>query len=509
MRAPTPSEVAWQVARKLTQLTATGFVAYAAASLHWRNFKSAHNSKRIVGLMTNEVYAWLYGVNETVLSQVGDPAQVSDGFTGMPWAARVAGVPFTDPWAVMAVLAGGAAPPVAMLLGALVPLALAVALGKVYCSFLCPARLLFEVTNAVRRGLLWLGLPMLAWRVPRLGLWVGLGATLAAAFAGPAVFQLALPYYGLGVGLATWLTTGALTAIVGWTFALVLFDLLVAPGQVCRALCPTGALLEQLGRAPALALVRRGSPCPPSCDLCQRACPYGLFPGRNTHRPACDTCATCAAACPSRKLAPRPVRPGRLAAVAVVAVGLTVAGTALAHHNKGLPHYGYFENYPQVPTEEFIDEVGRWEVGAVFFNFQGMRRETSDTPDDVRIFAYLFDLDAQRGYRGPLTLRVQTDDGQVVDRFDRLEPDQEGTYVMRVTLPASGRYHLVYEVERDGGVEEVPLAFDIDLEADRVPWVPIALGGALLALVFTVAAAGRNNRVARSAAPAVEVGRGP
>ena len=508
MRAPTSSEVLWQAARKASQVLSTGFVAYAAVSLHWRNFKSAHNSERIVALMTNEAYARLYGLNESLLSTIGDPAQMSDGFTGMPWAARFLGVPLTDPWALLTVLAGGAAPPATMLLGAMVPILIAAAFGKVYCSFLCPARLLFELTNAVRRGLMWIGLPLLALPMPRIGLWIGLGALLASLSAGPAVFQLVLPYYGLEVGLAVWLTTGAFTAIVGWTFTLVVFELFLAPGQVCHALCPTGALLEWFGRTPLLALVRRGSPCPPSCDLCQRACPYGLFPGREVHRPACDTCGTCVSACPSRKLSPRMIRPRWLSLFFAMGFGLVVAGTASAHHNKGLPHYGYFENYPQVPTEEFIDEIGRWEVGAVFFNFQGMRRETSDTPDDVRIFAYLFDLEAQRGYRGPLDLRVETEDGQLVERFTRTEADQEGVYVVRLTLPSSGTYRLVYEVPVDGDKQDVPLRFEVNLEADRIPWMPIALGGGALVLVFSVAAAGRKNRIARHAVP-VEVTRGP
>ncbi len=37
-------------------------------------------------------------------------------------------------------------------------------------------------------------------------------------------------------------------------------------------------------------------------------------------------------------------------------------GVSTAHHFKGLPHYNYFENYPQVPEEEFIGEVGDYEV---------------------------------------------------------------------------------------------------------------------------------------------------
>jgi len=508
MRQLTAREILWQLLRKLTQLSTLGFVAYVAVSVHWRNFKVAHNSARIVGLMTNDFNAWLYDLNERMLEWVSsDSLAVSDSLTGLPWSMRVGGVPFTDPWAVVAVGAGGVMPPLAMVLGAVFPLLLAVLLGKVYCSFLCPARLMFELANGVRRGAMRLGLPLPAWRLPRIGLYVGLGAVLAAMSAGPAVFQWVLPYYALGAGVATWFTSGAVAGTVVWAMALLLFDLLFAPGQICRSLCPTGALLEQFGRAPALALVRSQGDCPPRCDLCERACPYGLYPGKQTHRPTCDTCGRCTIACPRKKLSARLVRP--FLSLLLVAMLLPIAPSAWAHHNKGLPHYGYFDNYPQVPTEEFIDEVGRWEVGAVFFNFQGMDRKSSDTPDDVRIFAYAYDLESGRGFKGELTLFLADEQGEILDSFERVAPDQEGVYVVRTTLPASGRYKLLFDLESGGAVDRVPLAFDIDLEADRVPWMLIGLGATLLAVVFAVAAAGRRDKAARRSAPATEVSDGP
>ncbi len=48
--------------------------------------------------------------------------------------------------------------------------------------------------------------------------------------------------------------------------------------------------------------------------------------------------------------------------VLLAAAWLLAVSAASAHHFKGLPHYNYFENYPQVPEEEFIGEVGDYEV---------------------------------------------------------------------------------------------------------------------------------------------------
>ena len=32
-----------------------------------------------------------------------------------------------------------------------------------------------------------------------------------------------------------------------------------------------------------------------------------------------------------------------------------------AHHFKGMPHFNYFENYPQIPQEDFIVQSGDYE----------------------------------------------------------------------------------------------------------------------------------------------------
>ncbi|HHO49791.1 MAG TPA: 4Fe-4S binding protein [Deltaproteobacteria bacterium] len=489
--------LAFQIFRKGIQCGVLVLVIYAAVGAHWRNFKVAHNSSRMVSLHTNEAIGELYWRNEQLLSLLGEPLAVSEGLLGGPWAMTV-GAPVIDPWAIAVLLVQGVPPTGAMLAGALLPIGLAVVLGRVFCSFLCPARLLFEAGNAVRRGLQFLGLTLPAARLPRVGLWVGLGALAFAASAGPAIFSLVLPYASISTGILASILTGSVATVMIWAAVLVAVDALIAPGQICHALCPTGALLEQLGRGSIWGIARSGGSCPPSCDVCQRVCPYGLFPGRRTHRPSCDSCGRCAVACPQHKLGHK-LRWG----VAALAAALIAAGQpAHAHHNKGLPHYGYFDNYPQVPTEEFIDEVGDWEVGAVFFNFQGMQRRTSDTPNDVRVFAYAYDLESERGYRGEATLHIDDASGQRLATFARLQTDQEGVYVLRQELPSSGDYTLVFELEDDGGTVAVPLAFTIDLEADRVPWGLLGAAAGAVALLFLIASVSGRARGARRAPPA-------
>ncbi len=297
---------AWTLARRTAQVLSLLFVVYAAVSLHWRNLHVAHNSRRLVGLLHGDAAAWAYGVNEDALTAFGVPLAVSEGFLGMPWGATASGVSLTDPLSLVAMLSQGAAPPSSMWLAVLLPLAVAAVLGKVFCSWLCPARLTFEVGGAVRQGLLRLEVPLGELQLPRLGLWVALGTALFAAGAGIGVFHLVLPYLALSSGLALSLMFGGVSATLAVFGGMVLVDALIAPGQICHSLCPTGAVLEWMGRRSPLALrkVPLDRDCAAGCNLCQRVCPFGLFPGRETHRPACDTCGRCTRVCPDRRLSP-------------------------------------------------------------------------------------------------------------------------------------------------------------------------------------------------------------
>ena len=508
-----PRRGAWlQVARKTVQLLALLFIVYASLSMYWRNYKVAHNQARIVGLLRGEFWGQMYQWNEDALSVFGDPEAVSDGFLGGPWAARVAGLPLTDPWSVAAVGLGGHMPPLSMLLGALVPLLLAALLGKVFCSWLCPARLLFEITGAVRLGLLRIGIPLPSLLLPRVGGYVAVAGLAFAAVAGAGIFHLVLPYLVVSASIHQLVLAGAVGTIAVWLAMLVAIELLVAPGQICRSLCPTGALLEQVGRASVLRVVRTKDGCPTSCDLCRRACPYGLFPARGDHDPGCDTCGRCTPVCPDGRLEhlvqlPRRKKPAAKAPPVAATLGLVLAAAVLlpsdvaAHHNKGLPHYGYFENYPQVPTEEFIRYDGRWEFGATLFNFQGLKRETSDTPNDVRIFAYVYDLKKDEAYEGALEMGVELD-GEVIETFGRMAPDEETVYRTRVTMPESAIYHLRFAFTVDGEDVLLRLPVRVDLAADRVNWTLVGGMLAALAILFGLALAGRKKKHTPRAAPA-------
>jgi ferredoxin-type protein NapH len=478
-----------QIARRALQLSVFAFIVYSAMGGAWRNYKIAHNHRRLVTLMEGEFWGTLYGLNEDVLSWFGEPYRVSLDFLGLPWSGRVFGLDTVDPMLVAGQAVSTGEVSAGLWLSLLVPLGLAMVLGKVFCSHLCPMRLTFELGERVRAGLLRLGVPLLAWRsADRFGGWVLAGGLLATALAGPAIWLFVLPYVSLAASIFLAITTGALSVLASVVLFWFLVDVTLAPGYFCHNVCPTGFALEQFARLARFRIRKDESePCPAGCNQCEQSCPYSLRPKENLPMSACDRCGRCVSACPSNKLSRGLVQISAMLAVLLL-VPLTAPGLAEANHNKGFPHYGYFENYPQTPIEEYVVIDGPWEMGAVVFNFQGIDRRKADTPNDVKIYLYLYDDRTGRAYDGPLEVEIRND-GEVVATFG-LQVDEEAVYSTRETLPRSGDYELLARV----GEEEVSLTFHVELDSDRLPLEWIAGVGGSAALLIGLAMAGRRRR---------------
>ncbi len=485
-----------ELLRKTLQWGVLLFIVANAFGGLWRNYKMAHGQQRLVALMEGPVWGALYGVYEHALSLFGDSYEVAGTLLGFPWTSRVFGLETVDPLLVTSLLSQGVIARAGLLFGLAIPIGVALVLGKVFCSHLCPARLVFEWGEPIRRGLIRLGVPLPEMRPSeRFGGWVLLGGLVASALTSTAVWILILPYAALGAGIHLWIMTGTVGGLLGIVVSWLAVDVLAAPGFFCQSLCPTGFLLEQLGRRSALGVGKRAAatPCPPSCSACQLACPYSLLPKDGSHRPACDSCARCVTACPGDRLERRVDWPRArfTSSMALVAASLAIgfAPPASAHHNKGMPHYGYFENYAQVPSEEFLAIDQRWEMGATLFNFQGLDRRNADTPNDVKIYIYLFDLEAGRGWEGPADFEI-VDGDQSIARFSRQHVDEESVYSTRETIPHAGEYRLIVRVDGD----RLELPFYVELATDGIRYeLVLALLIPTLAL-FAVARRGRQKR---------------
>ncbi|MFT5131361.1 MAG: hypothetical protein ACI8W8_004997 [Rhodothermales bacterium] len=171
-----------------------------------------------------------------------------------------------------------------------------------------------------------------------------------------------------------------------------------------------------------------------------------------------------------------------------LSIFLLLAWTASAHHFKGLPHFNYFENYPQVPQLEYLAQAGEHEFSLVIYDFQGINRDDASIPDDTRLYLVAYDLRESRVYSGPATLAVM--DGDVlIEAREFPTAVEESIYEMHLPLAQTGDYHLTVTLG-DGSVAEIPFL----LSSQQINW-----GGwsaaVMLGLVIVVAVGSRRARV--------------
>lgn len=236
---------------------------------------------------------------------------------GSLFALDVGGLPFADPAAALQVAVSGYAPAGRMVLGAVLSLALAVMLGRVFCSWICPYGLFSELAHALRH----------CRRKRRTGRSTPRRARLEAAFAGKAVVLviasasaavLAYPLLNLlsmPGELSLWplfIRQGAtlpclLSALVLPVIALLL-EAFGGKRLWCRFVCPQSVLLGLAaralpGKAPGLRIAWHASRCVCKQEApCRQACSLALNPRQapGPSRRDCSMCGDCLKICATR-----------------------------------------------------------------------------------------------------------------------------------------------------------------------------------------------------------------
>ncbi len=172
---------------------------------------------------------------------------------------------------------------------------------------------------------------------------------------------------------------------------------------------------------------------------------------------------------------------------------LLVAATPVnAHHFKGLPHYNYFENYPQVPEEEFLGQAGAYELSLVVYDFQGINREKVQEPDNVRLFLLIFNLRDNSVYQGSLTLELLDHESPIhAVKFNAA--DLENIYSLHRKLADTGKYSLRLTLHDENDMQCV---IPFLLSTQKIHWGKW-VGLSLLVLIAVAAIGARKARIAQ------------
>ncbi len=245
----------------------------------------------------------LYDVMEVLTAPfVTDPENDLDVVKGNTWSASFWSYKISDPLAVLGQSAAGLGFHWPFVLTALLPVLVTVIFGRIFCGWICPATLIYELNTNFAAWLRWAGLNPgtrvfdKRWKYGVLAAGLGLsmvsGTVLVAGVYPPAIIGREIYYAvalgGFGIGSAFFIGT-------------LLFDILVARRGFCRYVCPGGALYSLLGRYRPVRIRRIVESCN-DCAKCNAVCEFGLDPLRDGFGQECNNCTACMAVCPTDAL---------------------------------------------------------------------------------------------------------------------------------------------------------------------------------------------------------------
>ena len=177
-------------------------------------------------------------------------------------------LPLSDPFAVLQMLAAGAALSFNVILGAVI-IALFYGLigGRAFCSWVCPVNMVTDTANWLRRRLYIDKIERKLWMSRNLRYYMIVIALAVSFVTGMAAFEVISPITILNRGVIFGFGAGA-----GLLVAIFFFDLFVLKNGWCGHICPLGGVHSIIGRYSIFRVKHNSENCT-LCMKCKDVCP--------------------------------------------------------------------------------------------------------------------------------------------------------------------------------------------------------------------------------------------
>lgn len=482
-----------QLARRFVQgvsLTAVGFFALLSLYAHYRAAGVVDDAQLMAGMQGEAIIHFIHPLVEWL----DDPQALIDGNKGTLWSARVMGLDVSDPLAAAEMLAASKHVHWPLLISVILPIVLTLLLGKVFCSWICPGYVLFELTGKLRKVLriaeIQPGEVRFSHNNKYIFLVVGLAVAAMTSFP---LFALIYPPAVISRVIHAWIFGTALTGMVVLLLVIVAVEVFVSPRWWCRTMCPGGALYGLFAVKRLVRVTLKRELCT-GCLDCVPVCEAGINPITQSTEIECDNCGVCLRHCgdhalqftiglPIAKRKNNGEQRRNIAKAAVWCVliaPLVFVSPAAAHHILGLPHYSYKENYPQRPTLEYPATTGPYDV--LLTSYPGI-----PVPSEAANLAfYIKNRDTHRVYDVPVTVRIlQTStfgDNTIILPSTTREPF-DNQYKFHVTFPDDGEYIVELSMEVEGRMEVIPFLMVVGAPNSIASFILVGALGSVMCFV--------------------------
>lgn len=223
--------------------------------------------------------------------------------SGDTWAFKIGNFSFVHPVAFIEELLAFKKLYLPLLKAMIIPFLITLILGRVFCSFMCPAGFIFELTHNIRKRFKKTNLEKTSSFKDYRFLLLGISFIFSIILSIP-IISIFDPPHIIGREFMYFFAHHQISLSgTGFILILIIIEIFIFSRLWCNYFCPSGGCLSLIGKKRLLKIKMEKTKCI-HCGKCDEVCPYYLFPMKLAENKPfdwtkCDNCGLCRDVCPA------------------------------------------------------------------------------------------------------------------------------------------------------------------------------------------------------------------